>query len=169
MPRRPSPPSKWSACSAGCERDGPGSSDTSVRRESREKVFQTLFMMDALGVGPDEAIPLFASTSDPPSDPDYYAEAVCGVWDRREEIDSLIGEAAEHWRVERMALVDRNILRLGAYELSVGSDIPFAVAINEAVELGKRFGAEDSGAFINGILDRISEIVRKKLSAGGSA
>ena len=132
-------------------------------------MFQTLFMMDALGVGPDEAIPLFASTSDPPSDPDYYAEAVCGVWDRREEIDSLIGEAAEHWRVERMALVDRNILRLGAYELSVGSDIPFAVAINEAVELGKRFGAEDSGAFINGILDRISEIVRKKLSAGGSA
>jgi len=138
-----------------------------VRRESREKVFQTLFMMDALGVGPDEAIPLFASTSDPPSDPDYYAGAVRGVWDRREEIDSLIGEAAEHWRVERMALVDRNILRLGAYELSAGSDIPFAVAINEAVELGKRFGAEDSGAFINGILDRISEIVRKKISAGG--
>ena len=134
-----------------------------MRRESREKVFQTLFMMDALGVGPDEAIPLFASTSDPPSDPDYYAEAVRGVWDRREEIDSLIGEAAEHWRVERMALVDRNILRLGAYELSVGSDIPFAVAINEAVELGKRFGAEDSGAFINGILDKISEIVRKKI------
>ena len=65
-----------------------------------------------------------------------------------------------------MALVDRNILRLGAYELSVGSDIPFAVAINEAVELGKRFGAEDSGAFINGILDRISEILRKKISAG---
>ena len=138
-----------------------------MRRESREKVFQTLFMMDALGVGPGEAIPLFASTSDPPSDPDYYAEAVHGVWDRREELDSLIGEAAEHWRVERMALVDRNILRLGAYELSVGSDIPFAVAINEAVELGKRFGAEDSGAFINGILDRISEIVRKKISAGG--
>ena len=130
-------------------------------------MFQTLFMMDALGVGPGEAIPLFASTSDPPSDPDYYAEAVHGVWDRREELDSLIGEAAEHWRVERMALVDRNILRLGAYELSAGSDIPFAVAINEAVELGKRFGAEDSGAFINGILDRISEIVRKKISAGG--
>ena len=130
-------------------------------------MFQTLFMMDALGVGPDEAISLFASTSDPPSDPDYYVGAVRGVWDRREEIDSLIGEAAEHWRVERMALVDRNILRLGAYELSAGSDIPFAVAINEAVELGKRFGAEDSGAFINGILDRISEIVRKKISAGG--
>jgi N utilization substance protein B len=140
-----------------------------VRRESREKVFQTLFMMDALGVGPDVAIPLFALISDPPSDAEYYGETVRGVWERREEIDALIGEAAEHWRVGRMALVDRNILRLGAYELSPGSDIPFAVAINEAVELGKRFGAEDSGAFINGILDRISGIARKKTTAEESA
>ncbi|MHB8784105.1 MAG: transcription antitermination factor NusB [Desulfobacteria bacterium] len=140
-----------------------------MRRESREKVFQTLFMMDALGVCPDEAIPLFALVSDPPSDADYYAEAVRGVWGRLEEIDALIGEAAEHWRVGRMTLVDRNILRLGAYELSLGSDVPFAVAINEAVELGKRFGAGESGAFINGILDRISGIVRKKTTAEGSA
>jgi len=140
-----------------------------VRKESREKVFQTLFMMDALGVGPDEAIPLFALTSDPPSDARYYAEAVRGVWERLEEIDALIGEAAEHWRIGRMTLVDRNILRLGTYELSLGSDIPFAVAINEAVELGKRFGSEESGAFINGILDRIFDIVRKKTTAGGSA
>ena len=140
-----------------------------MRRESREKVFQTLFMMDALGVGPDVAIPLFALISDPPSDAEYYGETVRGVWERREEIDALIGEAAEHWRVGRMALVDRNILRLGAYELSPGSDIPFAVAINEAVELGKRFGAEDSGGFINGILDRISGIARKKTTAEGSA
>lgn len=140
-----------------------------MRRESREKVFQTLFMMDALGVGPDEAMPLFLLASGPPSDADYYAEAVRGVWERLEEIDALIGEAAEHWRVGRMTLVDRNILRLGAYELSLGSGIPFAVAINEAVELGKRFGAEESGAFINGILDRISDIVRKKTTAEGSA
>jgi N utilization substance protein B len=140
-----------------------------VRRESREKVFQTLFMMDALGVGPDEAIPLFALASDPPSDPGYYTEAVRGVWERLEEIDALIGEAAENWRVGRMTLVDRNILRLGAYELSLGSDIPFAVAINEAVEIGKRFGSEESGAFINGILDRIADIVRKKTTAEGTA
>ena len=140
-----------------------------MRRESREKVFQTLFMMDALGVGPDEAIPLFALASDPPSDPGYYTEAVRGVWERLEEIDALIGEAAENWRVGRMTLVDRNILRLGAYELSLGSDIPFAVAINEAVEIGKRFGSEESGAFINGILDRIADIVRKKTTAEGTA
>ena len=123
-------------------------------------------MMDALGVGPDEAIPLFALASDPPSDARYYEESVRGVWGRVEEIDALIGEAAEHWRVGRMTLVDRNILRLGAYELSLGSEIPFAVAINEAVELGKRFGSEESGAFINGILDKIMEIVRKKIDIG---
>ncbi|TFH33105.1 MAG: transcription antitermination factor NusB [Deltaproteobacteria bacterium] len=108
-------------------------------------------------------------SSDPPSDARYYAESVRGVWGRIEDIDALIGEAAEHWRVERMTLVDRNILRLGAYELLQGSDIPVAVAINEAVELGKRFGSEESGAFINGILDRISGIVGKKTTAEGSA
>ena len=126
-----------------------------MRRESREKVFQTLFMMDALGVGPDEAIPLFALASDPPSDALYYAEAVRGVWGRIEEIDALIGEAAEHWRVGRMTLVDRNILRLGAYEMLFSKDTPPRVAIDEAVELAKRFSTADSGAFVNGILDRI--------------
>jgi N utilization substance protein B len=133
-----------------------------VRRESREKVFQTLFMMDVLGVGPEEAFPLFALASDPASDGEYYRETVRGVWERLEEIDALIGRAAEHWRIERMALVDRNILRLGVYEISCGKDIPYAVAINEAVDLGKRFGAEESGGFINGILDKVSELARKK-------
>ncbi len=133
-----------------------------MRRESREKVFQTLFMMDALGIGPEEAIPLFALASSPPSDEEYYRETVLGVWERMEEIDELIRQAAEHWRIERMTLVDRNILRLGAYEISYGRDIPYVVAINEAVDLGKRFGAEESGGFVNGILDRISEVVRKK-------
>ena len=133
-----------------------------MRRESREKVFQTLFMMDALGVGPDEAIPLFALMSDAPTDPAYYGGTVRGVWEHREEIDALIRRAAEHWRLERMALVDRNILRLGAYEICRSEDIPFVVAINEAVDLAKRFGSEESGAFINGILDKISEISLKK-------
>jgi N utilization substance protein B len=133
-----------------------------VRRESREKVFQTLFMMDALGVGPDEAIPLFALTSPPPSDKEYYDATVNGVWDSREEIDALIRRAAENWRLERMTFVDRNILRLGAYEICRSADVPFVVAINEAVDLGKRYGSEESGSFINGILDKISEISLKK-------
>ncbi len=137
-----------------------------MRRESREKVFQTLFMMDFLGVGPDEAIPLFALTSEPPSDAEYYRNAVNGVWEHRKEVDGLIRQAAENWRLERMALVDRNILRLGAYEICHSEDVPYVVAINEAVDLGKRYGSEESGAFINGILDKISEISRKKKGSG---
>jgi transcription antitermination protein NusB len=133
-----------------------------VRRASREKVFQTLFMMDVLGVGPEKAVPLFALVSGAPPDPEYYGETLAGVWAHREEIDALIGQAAENWRIGRMTLVDRNILRLGAFEIGHSPDMPFAVAINEAVELGKRFGSEESGAFINGILDRISEIMEKK-------
>jgi len=140
-----------------------------VRRESREKVFQTLFMMDALGVGPEEAILLFALVSDsPPSDTDYYQETIVGVWDRKAEIDVLIGRAAEHWRIERMAMVDRNILRLGVYEISYGKDVPYVVAINEAVDLGKRFGADESGGFINGILDKVSELTNKKTGRPGN-
>ncbi len=119
-------------------------------------------MMDVLGVGPDEAIPLFALMSDPPTDPEYYGGTVEGVWEHREEIDDLIRRAAENWRLERMALVDRNILRLGAYEICRSADVPYVVAINEAVDLAKRYGSEESGAFINGILDKISEISRKK-------
>jgi N utilization substance protein B len=133
-----------------------------VRRESREKVFQTLFMMDVLGVGPDEAIPLFSLSASPPSDEEYYTATVRGVWEHLEEVDELIRKAARNWRLERMTLVDRNILRLGAYEICRSTDVPFAVAINEAVDLGKRFGAEESGSFINGILDKISVISLKK-------
>jgi N utilization substance protein B len=134
-----------------------------LRRESREKVFQTLFMMDFLGVGPEEAIPLFALVSGPPPAGEYYRETVRGVWEHREEIDGLIRLAAENWRLERMTLVDRNILRLGTFEINWSRDIPFVVAINEAVDLGKRFGSEESGAFVNGILDKISEILKKKV------
>lgn len=134
-----------------------------MRKESREKVFQTLFMMDALGIDPDQAIPLFAMTADSPaSDESYYRETVEGVWRHLEEIDGLITSAAANWRIERMALVDRNILRLGAFEICHSPDVPFVVAINEAVELAKRFGSDESGGFINGILDKISEITRKK-------
>ena len=79
-----------------------------------------------------------------------------------DEIDGLITSAAANWRIERMALVDRNILRLGAFEICHSPDVPFVVAINEAVELAKRFGSDESGGFINGILDKISEITRKK-------
>lgn len=119
-------------------------------------------MMDVLGVGPEKAIPLFGLVAGAPPDPEYYRGTLAGVWEHRERIDELIGKAAENWRVDRMTFVDRNILRLGTFEILHSRDIPFAVAINEAVELGKKFGSGESGAFLNGILDRICEITDRK-------
>jgi N utilization substance protein B len=75
-----------------------------------------------------------------------------------EELDALIARYSEHWRLERMTVVDRNLLRLAAYELLYQAKIPPKVVIIEAVELAKRFGSDDSGAFVNGILDQIRAV-----------
>ncbi len=85
----------------------------------------------------------------------YLLELVEGVAAHLEELDALIAHYSKHWRLERMAAVDRNLLRLAAYELLYQPKIPPKVVINEAVELAKLYGTEDSGAFVNGILDRI--------------
>lgn len=85
----------------------------------------------------------------------HFYRLVRGVWEEKETIDRLIKTSAEHWRIERMSGVDRNILRLAVFELIHCPDIPPRVAINEAIDLGKQYGSEESGAFVNGILDRI--------------
>jgi len=86
-----------------------------------------------------------------------YAERICsGVSEKAAEVDKLIEKASANWRLSRMPVVDRNILRLATYELLECPDVPASVSINEAVELAKRFGEKDSRAFVNGILDRIA-------------
>lgn len=90
-----------------------------------------------------------------------------GVSAHREEIDRLIEGHSEHWRLERMPPVDRNILRIAAFELLYCEEVPPRVSVNEAVELAKRFGSEDSPAFVNGILDRIMAVVSKTRAVGG--
>lgn len=87
----------------------------------------------------------------------FILRLVNGVWEHRGEIDGLIEVSAENWSVYRIALIDRNILRLAAFEMIYCPDIPFKVAIDEAIELGKMYGAEDSGKFINGILDKMAQ------------
>lgn len=94
------------------------------------------------------------------------SEAFClslydGVLDRLQTIDQRLTEAAENWRLPRMAAVDRNVLRLGAYELAYSSDTPASVALDEAIELGRRFGSADSPAFVNGVLDRFLKNLAK--------
>ncbi len=84
-------------------------------------------------------------------------ELVLGVLSHLQEIDQLIERFSENWRLSRMSLIDRNILRMAVFELLHCNDIPPKVALNEAIELGKEYGSEDSGSFVNGILDRIQK------------
>lgn len=95
-----------------------------------------------------------------PGDPEgreYADQIVRGVEKDLGKVDETIRKASVNWRLERMARVDRNVLRLGAWELINGGDVPRAVILDEAVELAKRFGSEDSSAFVNGVLDRVAE------------
>lgn len=132
-----------------------------TRRQAREQALQILYQVD-LGAGAlslEDALSRFWEFEDEPTEPDVVEFArilVRGVSTRRDAIDTMISDASINWKLPRMSLVDRNILRIGAFELTAQDDIPASVSINEAIELGKRFGTSDSGSFINGILDRIA-------------
>ena len=131
-----------------------------VRTRARELALQFLYQLDLQG---DEYRPELTSflnqaLAGKPGAPDAIAYArrlVDGVITHRDAIDALLRSAARNWDLERMAVVDRNALRIGCYELLHEDEIPMKVAINEAIELGKRFSTEASGSFVNGILDRI--------------
>jgi N utilization substance protein B len=127
------------------------------RSQCREWALQFLYQADFYGDRSREDVERFWSHFHPegPGVPAYLKELVNGVAAHREELDALIARYSEHWRLERMTVVDRNLLRLAAFELLYQPKIPPKVVINEAVELAKRFGSEDSGAFVNGILDQI--------------
>ncbi len=126
------------------------------RRRAREFALQVLFQIDLTGGVPDEVLRQFWSGQDVEPDVRAFAERlVHGVVDRRVQIDARIVEAAEHWRIERMGVVDRNVLRIAVYELASEDGTPKAVVIDESIEIAKRFGGEGSGGFINGILDSI--------------
>ena len=85
----------------------------------------------------------------------FFTRLVEGVRQNIHKIDSLIEEGSENWKISRISGVDRNVMRIAVYELMFCPDIPSKVSINEAIDIGKRFGADESGAFINGILDSI--------------
>jgi N utilization substance protein B len=119
-----------------------------------------LFAMEAGGGSAERVIAAYWRET--PGDPEgrEYADAVVrGVYDELTAVDEAIKKASTNWRLERMARVDRNVLRLGAWELLRQGDVPRAVILDEAVELAKRFGSEESGAFVNGVLDRIASDV----------
>jgi N utilization substance protein B len=130
----------------------------SSRRRSRQRALQILFLWDARRQPVDDVINAYYDTlySDerPERDP-FVAELVQGTVDHIDELDQLITRHAEHWRMERMPAVDRNILRLAVYEMTRGGTPP-AVTIDEALELARRFSNEESVQFLNGVLDAIN-------------
>jgi N utilization substance protein B len=121
-----------------------------------------MYQLDLSGEDPEKAVTLYQQYLGQAADADEFAiDLVRGCAAALEEIDAKIREVSKHWRLERMARVDRNILRLATYELLKLPDVPRRVTLNEAVELAKRFGDENSPAFVNGVLDRIASDLGK--------
>jgi transcription antitermination protein NusB len=143
-----------------------------ARHSGREAALQMLFQLEASGVSADQAIELFWRTYED-ADPEgkLYADAIVrGVAGNLEGIDKRVVAASQNWRLERMSRVDRNLLRLGTWELMFRTDVPRAVILDEAVELAKSFGTDESSGFVNGVLDRIaSDVGRKDEGRAGSS
>ena len=134
-----------------------------TRRDARERALQILFGLDlnraaeletALRANPEgKPFPARIQT--------FFEALVRGVASHRDEIDAIIERHAPQWHVNRMGVVDRNVLRIGVYELLYAPDVPPAVAINEAVDIAKYFSSRETGRFINGILDQIRKTESK--------
>lgn len=138
------------------------------RRKSRELALQALFALDLNKLGlnkldlnetgslpaMDEFLEQYGEDLSEPTRL-FFLTLVDGVLENREKIDTLLDQWAKNWKIFRMPAVDRNIMRIAVFEMLNLPDIPPSVSINEAVEIGKKFGTRDSGPFINGVLDRI--------------
>ncbi|MBI4126739.1 MAG: transcription antitermination factor NusB [Deltaproteobacteria bacterium] len=132
-----------------------------TRRKGRECAVQSLYQEEVRG-GKSAPLPdAFWDEAEASPEARVFAERLgTGVREHLDELDRLIATHSAHWRIERMAAVDKSILRMAAYELVHCPDIPIKVTINEAVDIAKRFGTEESGSFINGILDSLAKAVR---------
>jgi len=132
------------------------------RRKSREIIIQVLYQMDMSDGDAEENFNLFWQHFNPSDElKEFSQEIVQGVCKHREEIDALIEKHSKHWRLKRMPIVDKNILRSAIFELMFCPDTPVKVIINEAIELWKKFSSEKSSPFINGILDKVSHQVTR--------
>lgn len=126
------------------------------RRRARECALQMLFQIDLTNAQPAEVFSEFWEDQSPAPELRAFAERLVeGVRREREQLDRLIADASEHWRLERMAVVDRNVLRIAVYELLFDPDTPAAVVLDEAIEVARKYGSEESAAFINGVLDAV--------------
>ena len=129
-----------------------------VRRDGRETAVQFLFSKDITKESNLEDLDNFFSLSTAKSGAKKFAkELLQGILDQKDNIDQIIAANVDNFEINRLSAVDRNVLRLAIYEMRYRSDVPTAVCINEAIEISKRFGTEDSGRFVNGVLDKIKD------------
>lgn len=128
-----------------------------IRRQARELALQALYAMDVCGKWSVEEVQFTFQHFQSASGVQKYAEEIVeGVIKELPRIDAQLTTASEHWSLSRMGRVDRALLRVSAYELLFCKDVPTSVVLNEAIEIAKRYGAEDSPTFVNGVLDRIA-------------
>lgn len=130
------------------------------RRLARKKAIQALFQIDRSGADTQEAIDNVLEDNEQ-ADP-FFVSLVKGTLQRLQEVDPLIAKQLQHWKMERISNVDRQILRMAAFEIFYMNEIPRNVTYNEAVELAKLFGGEESGSFVNGVLSNIAQIEETK-------
>ena len=133
------------------------------RRKAREIALQVLYSLNFVNIDTQDALDLFwGNFVAPKAAKEFAAFLVQGTCEHKEELDKLIAGCSDNWSLGRMSRVDINILRLAVFEFLYCDDIPSKVTLNEAVDLGKTFGSENSGSFINGILDTLNLKLNKK-------
>ncbi len=131
------------------------------RRQARELALQALFFFDMDSSDPEKSLEGFCINNEEKLTPEikpFFLDLVNGVMEHQSQIDDLLIKCSKNWKLSRMPVVDRNIMRIAIFEFLKREDIPSSVTINEAVEIGKKYGTRDSGAFINGVLDRIKSL-----------
>ncbi len=133
------------------------------RRQSREYALQMLYQLEISQDNLDHVLQHYweRQTEEDEETKEFANFLVKGVEGQKSEIDAFIVKYSAHWKLSRMAAVDKNILRLAVFELRNCQDIPLKVTLNEAIEIAKKFGSEESGSFINGVLDKIAKEVKK--------
>jgi N utilization substance protein B len=140
------------------------------RRKSREFALQVLYELNITKQDATTVLTQFQENFLPNGEADdFLKRLVLGVKEHCSELDRLIERYSENWRLDRINMIERNILRMALFELLYCEEIPPKVTLNEAIDLGKKYGSEESGSFINGLLDRIqNEVVRKPIEPKSS-
>ncbi len=132
-----------------------------TRRRARELLFRVIFQADVAGDSPAQAWEITRDQERPGLEARALVQDVVALLaERGAEVDAILGEAAEHWPLERLAATDRSVLRAAVAELLSRPGTPARVVLDEAIEIAKRFGSEASGGFVNGVLDRIAKRLR---------